>query len=318
MAALEISEDSPLGSRTNPVALLTGFELHPGAQVSIRPGSEYTIDGPVSISYSLGCSTITAGPSMKARETARIMPTAALTSAFSHGWHKLPYELKLKIITPTVLNRVDTDLFYIAQENVSNVFTNLVIPWAKISPEMGATAAQAFYEKNYFLVDGYTTYTKLPGTITIIRPKLPPPAVAKQIRNLIYKLSLDLHSFQRMARIACGEYGFKNLSAVYIEIQSRNHSLRLPNMTKAERRAFRDEIRFSGPTDGLEVLTNGEKVAFKTKGYVCVDGDASPSPQPWLNNVAAGNGDISEVWRCEWIQDQVYLLLKSSIVFEKE
>jgi len=209
----------------------------------------------------------------------------------------------LKIITPTVFYNGVVDC-----TNATGVFAEKVMPLARASPEMGAIAAQAYYEINHFVVDAHTVYTPLQVRR---KPKLPPPAAAKHIRDLFYHMSMDWHSFSLMGRIVRGKYPrFENLTKVRIVIQTRADSILLPNMTKAERDSFKDAICYGGPLSALQVLTHGEKITFSGKGTV------QTKDYP-VGSITSMIQSIRELWQCEWMQNQVYDLMQDSISFQK-
>lgn len=114
--------------------LTTVFALAPGARISLIPDSQLRADGPVDVVKSSNCETVT----NLQQKVARIYALPPPSSAFQDGWNKLPTELQVEIISWTV----GCESVPIPPESVSfaSHFDRVIMPWASVSPELGALA----------------------------------------------------------------------------------------------------------------------------------------------------------------------------------
>ncbi|KAL5435174.1 hypothetical protein PMIN07_002701 [Paraphaeosphaeria minitans] len=299
----KVPQGSDLGSPSNPIPLLIGLKLLPGAQVSILPDVEFTADKGVHILSSPSSLTISISRTPGYGEV-QIIPTSRLTSAFRNGWNKLPSELKVMIIAPTVSYSYDAKSTVIGYHNFFPGFEEKVLPWVRLSPETGAIAMQAFYENNTFWI---VRHTKVGGETDHVTSHfiLPPPDMAKHIHSLVFELSMDSHAFRLLAEISRGEHGFTGLTRVLVNIVDQLGSFALETMTPWDRDAFEGMLGKGDSVGAFNMLTRGKKISFSVKGRAELRGIwhmGVLSPDDW-NGTPAGRESLKQIYK--WLEESI-------------
>ncbi|KAF2249524.1 hypothetical protein BU26DRAFT_565169 [Trematosphaeria pertusa] len=137
-----------------------------------------------------------------------------LTSGFVKGWHKLPDELKLQVLEHNVL--VSGLIGGSAQPD--QVKEKHLFPYLRMTPEIAALAKEIFYTKNAFAINRTSGFPHSPfglddGPCYLSYPKRP---LSDQLRFVTFATSMHQADFDLLARLANGEFGFRNLQHVTI------------------------------------------------------------------------------------------------------
>ncbi|KAF1971244.1 hypothetical protein BU23DRAFT_646772 [Bimuria novae-zelandiae CBS 107.79] len=210
----------------------------------------------------------------------KITPTkpVALTESFARGWFSLADELKLLVIGPTVCDNASSvrtlDKFIyvkaIGHNQARAAFEELVMPWARCTPEMGALATQAYYESNIFLIHGY-------GIQRRGRVILPSPSARQYIHHLHVEVVFGPRNWAFLERLSRNECNFATLTHIQIELPcmaARTHQLLL-DMDDDEREELSSKIKQHGAKNVSQLLPWCRKIKFVQAGSLIRSRDAA-------------------------------------------
>ncbi|KAL5371555.1 hypothetical protein PMIN06_006450 [Paraphaeosphaeria minitans] len=136
---------------------------------------------------------------------------------FVIGWNKLPVELKLMIVACDTKLNGDIKRRNKIHNPGNQGGWRRILHYEKMTPEFGALATQVSYEKHHFRIEGAEAKTSygLRSVDTMFFPKI---EINKFIKMLHIRVPLDALGRSRLQRLADGEFGFKNLKSLIVEV----------------------------------------------------------------------------------------------------
>jgi hypothetical protein len=163
--------------------------------------------------------------------TIQVEPLDALGAEFVRGWHKLPDELKVRVLEFNVTAQSPISYYASIANNgcdVGNLWHHL-----KATPEIAGLSRDIYYTRNTFLLrDHSCTFTGWPYQADARYLAYPPRSLNVLIRSITLEYGSTEISLTHVRRLASGACGFENLR--YVKILILVYLTRAPNAAMIE------------------------------------------------------------------------------------
>ncbi|KAF1993628.1 hypothetical protein P154DRAFT_527622 [Amniculicola lignicola CBS 123094] len=154
-------------------------------------------------------------------KSVRISSTSALGADFARGWHKLPDELKERILYFCTFLASPVDRFTAGRKLNAPYWEYSLLRYLRMTPEIATMAMNLFYKRNEFRLFPCRQTTSRGGML------YPKPHFNRIIRRVVLKIDSIQKAWDNVKKLASGHYGFENMRHVRIVVSAALY-FRLP------------------------------------------------------------------------------------------